>query len=69
MIIYLIIILTEQKQLFLENFNSEPNNFELLDNFNPTPVRLLSYQLLYGGAYTTPPIKTYLRTILTQFLA
>ena len=38
---------------------------------NPTPVGLQSYQLLFerGGGSTTPSIKTYLGTNLTQFFA
>ena len=34
---------------------------------NPTPIGLLSYQLLEGGRFPPNPIKTYLGTNLTQF--
>ena len=47
------------------NSNGSSESFGLC--FNPTPVGLLSYQLLQGGGVFRPPIKTYLGTNLTQF--
>ena len=46
-------------------------SYLLFKFFNPTPVGLLSYQLLSttvgGGGVFHPPIKTHLEAILTRF--